>query len=70
MRELKHPITHAIYGIDTETKLVRIRYRGMTGLYSDKGVWVSGDIFDVDPEMCVWVGGLSVDTLQTTFKLV
>jgi hypothetical protein len=57
MKELRHPLTLAIYGIDPETGLIKVVDKEKVGLFTMKGEWRSGDIFDVCPEMCVWVGG-------------
>lgn len=57
MKELRHPLTLAIYGIDPDTGLVRVSHNGATGLYTMYGEWRSGDIFDVCIHMCNWVGG-------------
>jgi hypothetical protein len=61
MRELKHPVSHAIYGVDEKTGLVCVQDKGRTGLYSPTGVWQSGEQFDVDPCMCQWIGGPQAD---------
>jgi len=57
MKEIRHPHTLATYGIDPDTELVRVTDKGKTGLYTMTGEWRSGDVFDVDPQMCLWVGG-------------
>jgi hypothetical protein len=60
-QELRHPFSGAIYGVDASTGLVRVEHGGKVGLYTFQGRWQSGDEFDVDPEMCNWVGGARVD---------
>ena len=57
MRELRHPLTKDVYGLDPETGLVRVTQDGLTALFDDHGVWQSGDKFAADPEFCNWVGG-------------
>jgi hypothetical protein len=57
MQELRHPLTRAMYGLEPDSDLVRVTDGNKSGLYTKTGVWVSGDQFDVDPEMCLWVGG-------------
>ena len=57
MKELRHPLTNDIYGICEESGLVRVTRGNMTGLYTMRGEWHSGDIFDVCMQMCMWVGG-------------
>jgi hypothetical protein len=57
VQELRNPRTLAIYGIDPETGLVKVVDKEKIGLYTVRGEWRSGDIFDVSPLMCLWVGG-------------
>ena len=57
MKELRNPLTLAVYGLDEATNLVRVTDRGKVGLYTASGEWRSGDIFDVCPQMCLWIGG-------------
>lgn len=58
MKELRHPLTGAIYGIDPEHEgLVKVEDGARIGWFTYQGVWRKGDIFDVDPELCIWVGG-------------
>ncbi|MDR5777159.1 MULTISPECIES: hypothetical protein [unclassified Caballeronia] len=61
MRELRHPLTRAVYGLDPETGLVRVQYEGRTGLYSCTGELKSGDPVGADPNFCLWVGGPLVE---------
>jgi hypothetical protein len=69
MRELRNPLTLAIYGIDEETKLVKVTDKGKVGLYTINGEWRAGDIFDVCPRMCQWVGGPNpVGAYSTSFR--
>jgi hypothetical protein len=69
MLELRHPLSLATYGVDPETGLVKVTDKGKIGLFTMKGEWRSGDVFDVDPEMCVWVGGPNpVSSYGTSFK--
>jgi len=61
-KELRHPLTRDLYGVDTATGLVRVtQVQGRSGLYTSSGEWRSGDEFDVDPCLCVWVGGPRAD---------
>jgi hypothetical protein len=57
MRELRNPLTLAVYGVDEDTGLVRVTDKDKSGLYTMHGEWRSGDVFDVCPHMCGWVGG-------------
>ena len=60
-QEITHFISGAVYGIDDASGLVKVEHHGRTGLFTYLGQWRSGDRFDIDPEMCNWVGGPRVD---------
>jgi nitrite reductase/ring-hydroxylating ferredoxin subunit len=55
--KLRHPLSGAVYE-RVEERLVRVTTRdGRTGLFTDKGDRVEGDLGQVDPNMCDWIGG-------------
>jgi hypothetical protein len=69
VKELRHPLTLAVYGIDEETQLVKVTDKEKVGLFTIKGEWRSGDVFDVCPQMCLWVGGPNpVSAYGTSFR--
>jgi hypothetical protein len=57
---LKHPFTLALYEQDGHGN-VRVSTRdGKVGLFSPEGVWISGEVFESDPQLCGWIGGPKV----------
>jgi hypothetical protein len=71
MREITHPLSLAVYGLDPETGLVKVSENGKVGFFTENGEWKAGDIFDIDPQMCVWVGGPNPDAgASKNYKLV
>ena len=62
MRELRHPLSGALYGLDAETGLLRVEHEGRLGLFTYMGEWKSGDKLQVDPQFCNWVGGPQVES--------
>jgi hypothetical protein len=55
---IRHPITAALYEPDAENATIRVTTRdGRVGVYRGDGRWVSGDKFDIDPQLCVWLHG-------------
>ena len=69
MLELRHPVTLAVYGVDSETGLVKVSDKGKMGLFTIRGEWRAGDVFDVSPHMCLWVGGPNpIGTYGTSFR--
>jgi hypothetical protein len=57
MRELRHPLTFGIYGLDPDNGFVRVEQDGRIGFFDFRGQWQGGEQFQVDPEFCNWVGG-------------
>jgi hypothetical protein len=71
VKELHHPLTNAVYGVDPERDgLVRVDDGGKVGWFTHQGVWRAGEVFDVDPEMCNWVGGPQGAPITKAFKSV
>ena len=54
-RQLKHALTGVIYEL-TEDGNVLLSKDGTSALYDPEGRYISGEIRDVDPELCRWVG--------------
>ena len=57
MRQLRHPLSGAIYEVDHDGLVLVTAKDGRTGRFTDQGVWVEGDLKQCDPHVCVWVGG-------------
>jgi len=55
--KLRHPLSGAVYE-RVGDRQVRVTTRdGHTGLFTDDGTRLEGDIGQVDPNMCDWIGG-------------
>jgi len=58
MYGVRHPFSKAIYEVD-ETGAVMVTTKdGRVGRYRRDGCHLGGEQFDVDPQMCNWVGGV------------
>jgi len=53
----RHPFSKAIYEVDDTGAVLITTEDGKVGRYRRDGFWLSGDVFDVDPQLCNWVGG-------------
>ena len=58
MRTIKHPLSGALYDL-TEDGFVEVSREGRVGRFTSLGKWVSGDVRQADPHLCLWIGGLS-----------
>ena len=58
MYGLMHPFSKAIYEVDDSGAVVVKRTDGAVGRYRADGSHIDGARFDVDPQLCGWVGGI------------
>lgn len=56
MRSIRHPLSGAIYDLNSDGT-VQVEKDGRSGVFRADGSYVSGDIYNADPQMCVWIGG-------------
>jgi hypothetical protein len=52
-----HPFSKAVYEVDESGAVLITTADGRTGRYRRDGSWLDGEVFDVDPQLCNWVGG-------------
>ncbi|SNS87579.1 hypothetical protein [Rhodococcoides kyotonense] len=56
MRQIKHPMSHAIYEFDDDFNVLVTTRDGRTGTFDPEGRYLHGDVKAVDPELARWVG--------------
>jgi len=56
MDGVRHPFTHALYE-KTEDDKVLVTDGDKRGLFTGQGRWIEGELFECDPQVCVWVSG-------------
>ena len=57
MYGVMHPFSKAVYEVDDTGAVLITTTDHRVGRYRRDGSWLSGEIFDVDPPLCNWVGG-------------
>ena len=57
MNGVIHPFSKALYEQDGEGNVLVKQTDGRTGRYRRDGSFIDGEQFDVDPQLCGWVGG-------------
>jgi hypothetical protein len=60
MLGLRHPFTRALYEQDGHGNVRVTTKDGRTGLFSPDGVWLDGELFEADPQLCGWIAGPKV----------
>jgi hypothetical protein len=54
MRTIQHPLSGATYDL-TERGTILVQKQGRTGEFTEHGVWLSGEIKQADPHLCLWI---------------
>jgi hypothetical protein len=53
-RSTRHPFTHALYEKQADGNVL-VTDGAKQGLFRPDGRWISGDLREADPQLCVWV---------------
>jgi hypothetical protein len=56
MMGIVHPFSGALYEQDGEGHIL-VTDGDRRGTFTTRGVWVSGELRECDPQLCGWVGG-------------
>jgi hypothetical protein len=59
MHGIVHPVSNALYEQDGHGH-VRVSVDDKAGLFRADGSWVSGEIYEADPQLCGWIAGPKV----------
>lgn len=52
---IRHGFSGALYTIEGPDRVRVTMPSGAFGLFDGIGRWVEGEVYDVDPEMCIWL---------------
>lgn len=67
MNGILHPFTRSLYEQDGEGNVrVTIAKGDRSGLFTSKGVHISGDLEECDPQLCGWVAGPMIGNHRVT----
>jgi hypothetical protein len=58
MSGTQHPFTNALYQLNSDGNVL-ITDGDRQGLFRRDGRWISGEIRESDPQMCVWVSNVA-----------
>ncbi len=56
MRTIRHPLSGALYDV-TDHGTIQVEKDGRIGEFTEHGVWLSGELKQADPHLCIWIGG-------------
>ena len=55
MLGITHPLTGLLYEQDGQGN-IKVSDGAKWGLFRTDGKWITGEIFECDPQLCGWVG--------------
>jgi hypothetical protein len=63
---IRHGFSGAVYTSVGPNRVRVTRPDGAAGLFDGIGRWIEGEVYDVDPEMCVW---MSINRAKVSHRL-
>lgn len=63
---IRHGFSGAVYSRHNDDRVKVVMPDGRTGIFDGIGRWIEGELYDVDPQMCVWV---SSDRIKVSHRL-
>jgi hypothetical protein len=56
LRRRRHALSGAYYEVGEDGR-VYVEHKGVHGVFDPEGVWISGELHEADPHLCLWLGG-------------
>jgi hypothetical protein len=57
VRTIQHPLSGATYDLQEDGTVRVVARDGAVGVFDAHGGWLSGDLRQADPHLCLWIGG-------------
>jgi len=68
MSGIRHAFTNALYELNAEGNVV-VTDGDRQGVFRSDGRWISGEIRESDPQMCVWVSNVPAAAAESDSHL-
>jgi hypothetical protein len=68
-RRRRHPLSGAQYEVGADG-LVYVDRKGVSGVFDFEGRWISGELREADPHLCLWLGGPQSEGTLPRFQSV
>ncbi len=62
MRSIRHPLSGGTYDLMEDGTVQVVDSAGRTGVFDTTGGWLSGDVRQADPHLCLWIAGKQVSS--------
>ncbi|MAR80725.1 MAG: hypothetical protein CL427_04660 [Acidimicrobiaceae bacterium] len=59
---IRHGFSNALYQRVAENRVLVTTDSGATGIFDGEGRWVEGEIYEADPEMCIWLTAKRIES--------
>ena len=56
MHTIRHPLSGATYDL-TDAGTIVVGKNDISGEFTAHGVWISGELKQADPQLCLWIAG-------------
>ena len=63
---IRHRFSNAVYTSAGPNRVRVTRPDGAWGVFDGRGRWIEGEVFEADPQMCVW---LSISRIEASHRL-
>jgi|TARA_B110000914_G_scaffold75226_1_gene66137 hypothetical protein len=63
---IRHGFSGGVYTLEGPGRVRVTRSDGAVGLFDGIGRWIEGEVYDVDPEMCIW---MSINRAMVSHRL-
>ena len=59
---IRHGFSNALYERVDENQVKVTMGNGETGVFDGEGRWIKGEVFEADPELCVWLTAKRIES--------
>ncbi len=67
MHKRRHPLSGALYDV-RDDGLLLVDDHGITGVFTEEGDWVAGELRHADAHLCGWLAGIQPRTKNTKLQ--
>ena len=59
---IRHGFSNSLYQRIAEDKVKVTTEEGITGVFDGEGRWIEGEIYEADPELCIWLTAKRIES--------
>tara|TARA_B100000953_G_scaffold256341_1_gene220437 strand:+ start:1727 stop:1939 length:213 start_codon:yes stop_codon:yes gene_type:complete len=59
---LRHGFSNALYQRVAENQVKVTTENGETGIFDGEGRWIEGEVYEADPELCIWLASKRIES--------